>query len=287
MKLIAGCWVSGCLVFGMVCTVLAESPISSDFDDRISLRDGPYSMAPVDRSDRTPQIDGVLVWDNGGFVTHPGAGFDGTDISMASENENTAGANVRQLEDNEFFRIADRFEIVEVTGIVQVSTFGYEPFEAPPAWVSRNLKIWSGAPGESGSEVIFVREYDSLDVVFTGVYRILHLDDFSDVRRPIYEIRWDVTVADDSGPLWLGPGQYWIDWQVFGGETGWSVYVMEPNPDDPDQPSTVLGDALQFRPIGWTALEAATPFSVFGISDELFRDRFEAIEMPKLELSPE
>lgn len=280
MKLISGCWVSGCLMFGLVSTVLAESPFASYFQDRIALGERSQPMIPVARSASTNQVDGVLIWDNGGFVTHLGAGVDGTDISMASEDRNSAGANARQWEDNQYFRIADRFEIVDTVGIVQLSTFAYEPFEAPPTWTSRSLRIWTGVPGEPGSEVLFEREYDILESVFTGAYRILHLDDLTDVRRPIFEIIWDLTTADKAAPLWLEPGEYWIDWQVSGGETGWSVYVMEPNPDEPDQPSTPFGDALQFRPIGWAALEAATPFLVFGISDELFRDRYEALDLP-------
>ncbi len=284
MKLIAGCWVSGCLVFGLVSAVLAKSPGALDFEDRFILGERALQMAPVTRFAESRQTNGALVWDNGGFITHPGAGVDGADISMASQDENSAGSNVRQWEDNEFFRVADRFEVADNVGIVHVSTFAYEPIQASPAWTSKNLRIWSGSPGETDSEVLFEREYDSLDVVFTGVYRVLHLADLTDVRRPIYEVIWDITSADQSAPLWLEPGEYWIDWQVVGGETGWSIYVMEPNPDDLDQPTTVFGDSLQLQPDGWAALNVATPFLVFGLSDHLFSDRFEALGLPETEV---
>lgn len=280
MTRISGFFISGCLISGLVCYSFGEVPDPLDFADRAVLPHSERNLDFLSKWEGRQSTDVLLIWDNGGFVTHPGDGLNGADVSMASEDRNVAGANVRQWEDNEFFRIAERFEIAESAGIVQVSTFAYEPFEVPPAWQSRNLRIWAGMPGEPDSEVLFEHEYETLDAVFTGVYRILHLDELTDTRRPIFEIRWDLTEALDSGPLWLEVGEYWIDWQVVEGETGWSVYVMEENLDEPDQPATVFGDALQLRPVGWTALEVATPFRVFGLSDDLFQDRFEGNGRP-------
>ena len=281
MKVFVGGWVSLCLAFGLVPVGFAGSPEASDFSDRTELAASGHGVALVPAASRGEQADAFIVWDSGGFVTHPGAGVDGADVSMASKDQNTAGDNVRQFEKNEYFRIADRFELSQTTGLARLATFGYEPFVAPPTWTSRNLKIWSGMPGEPDSEVLFERQYSILDADFTGVYRVLHLGDLSDVRRPIYEISWDLTAVDSTAPLWLDAGEYWIDWQVVGGATGWTVYVMQPNPEDPDQPVTPPGDGLQLRPVGWTAIEVATPFLLFGLSEALFQDRFEGLELPK------
>jgi len=278
MNRIAGFMISVCLTFGWVCNGFAGPPDATEFADRAILSGWSPFIPPATPAVRSQLNHAVPVWDNGGFITHPGAGLDGADVSMASKAENSAGSNVRQWEENEYFRIADRFEVTQPAGIVQISTFGYEPLAAPPTWSERSLRIWVGSPSEPESEVIFERQFDGVDSEFTGAYRILHLEDLTDVRRPIYEIRWDVTSAD--APLWLDTGEYWVDWQVVGGETGWSVYVMEANPEDPDQPTTVLGDAIQLRPIGWAPLEVATPFLVFAVFGELFQDRFEAHGAP-------
>ncbi len=281
MKVFVGGLVSLSLAFGLVAENFAGSPEAFDFSDRTELKTGGHVLPPAPAVRRGQPVGGFIVWDNGGFITHPGAGVDGADVSMASEDQNSAGDNVRKLENNAYFRIADRFELSQKTGLLTLSTFGYEPFVAPPTWTSRNLRIWAGVPGEPGSEVLFEREYSILDVQFTGVYRVLHLENLDDVRRPIYEISWDLAVADSAAPLWLEEGEYWIDWQVVGGVTGWAIYVMQANPEDPDYPVTPLGDALQLRPIGWTANEVSTPFLLFGLSETLFQDRFEGLEPPE------
>ena len=221
------------------------------------------------------EANALVLWDSGGFVTHPGAGVDGSDISMASEDVNNAGDNVRKLEDNDFFRGADRFVLDQTYQLVHISTFGYEPLAAPPTWVSGNMKIWKGFPEQEGSILVFERYYSELDLAFSGVYRILHLGDLDDVRRPVYEIGWWLRDPDDGTAPVLDDGEYWIDWQVVGGQSGWSIYVMEANLSEPDQPVTLVGDSHQLRPVGWTPMGVSSAFRVYGYGDEIFRDRFE------------
>jgi hypothetical protein len=282
MKLSSGFLFAVCVLIGLVLPVYADNSFGLGFVDDRTLEDR-IGFAPMlfVRGSGLP-TSAVVVWDNGGFVTHPGAGFEGADISMASEDYNSAGGNVRQWEENEYFRIADSFQIESLSGLVQLSTFGYEPFLASPAWTSVDLRIWRGFPDDPESDILFQRTYDTLDVEFTGAYRILHLDDLADVRRPVFEIRWSLRQEVDLTPLWLEPGQYWIDWKVVGGETGWALYAMEANEEDIDQPLTLPGSAHQLRPVGWTALTVASSFRVFALPNDIFRDRFEAAEQSAL-----
>jgi hypothetical protein len=208
----------------------------------------------------------VVLWDNGGLITHAGMGAGGADASMASEL-NLHGVNVRHYPPDPWFRIADNFTIGSGAAVTSIVTYSYDQGDAN--WSGYRMNIWSGLPGDPGSSILAATT--SATRAFTGIYRVSHgAENLLETDRPIEAITWDL------GTLVLEPGTYWIDWQTWGG-TGtygaWAPPVMEINPEDADDPIMVPGDArhlVQLDGGGWQDLlafmgtTAETPFLVVG-----------------------
>jgi hypothetical protein len=203
------------------------------------------------------------LWNNGGMVTHPGAGPGGVDVSMASQIDppSTAGSNVRDT-----FRLADNFVVTGPGWIVNsIRTYGYETNAVTPGWTGGSLRIWNAEPGTMGASVIFDQTYTSgqMGVTYTNINRVFHgAANISNTARRIHAINFG------TGNLVLNPGTYWIDWNVTGGASGWGNYVMQANPNDPNQPSTVFGDGRQWQGTMWQPTAQAPgveiPFQVHG-----------------------
>lgn len=187
---------------------------------------------------------GVL-WDNGGIVTHPEQGAGGADVSMASVVPNVAGSNVRSSSPAPYRRIADDFT-VGGSGwyLAAVVTYAYETNVAVPSWTGFNANIWDGRPGDAGSGIVAT----SSDAVieFSGAYRVFNgAANLGNTQRPVY------TISFDFGGQHLPAGEYWFDWQVEGGSSAWTVFVMEPDAEAPNDPVTVVGNARHLTPDGW------------------------------------
>jgi hypothetical protein len=203
--------------------------------------------------------NGVL-WNNGGMITHPGAGAGGADVSMAStiDGTSTAGSNALLQPGGPFFRIGDDFTVPAGGWTVgSVHVHGYQT-GGPPTWTGANLNIRSGSVDGP-----IVATATTTDWVWTGIYRVFNgAANLGNTQRPVYRIDFDF------GTLDLDPGTYWIDWQVSGGPSGWAPYVMEPDPAGGINTTTVLDNGQQmFNAAGdWQPLLVApgaeTPFLV-------------------------
>jgi hypothetical protein len=205
--------------------------------------------------------DLVVLWNNGPFVTHPGAGAGGADVSMASSGaHDELGSNVRHAPPAPHFRLADDFTVPAGGWTVRrVVTYGFEFDFAVPNWTRANLNLRSGS-----AEGPIVASATTTNWQWSGVYRVHNgLGNLGNSDRPIYEIRFNFT------DLELAPGTYWIDWQVEGGFGGWGNYVMQP-PLTPGGANTVtvLGNGRWLRGGTWhptlTAPGAEIPFKVLG-----------------------
>jgi hypothetical protein len=209
---------------------------------------------------------GEVLFNNGGIVTHPGAGPGGADVSMASPGLlNVAGSNVRLIPPGPEFRIADDFTVPEGGWTVGlIVTHAYETGQAFPTWSGANMNIRSGS-----FDGPIVASTTTTTWSWSGVYRVFN-NDLLNTQRPVHAIRFDF------GGLELPAGEYWIDWQVQGGASGWAPYVMQPNPDNPNAPITVPGNAQQLTPLGWQLVlgdldppaSAETPFIVYAVGGE-------------------
>jgi hypothetical protein len=221
-----------------------------------------------------PSVAGELLYNNGGMVTHAGLGVGGADVSMASLDVNTAGSNARVSVPNPWFRIADDFsvggDLVLGWNVSTIVTHAYETNSATPTWTGGNLNIWSGRPGDESS-VILASIGEIASVQFTNIYRTFNgAGNVSNVARPIHSLTWDVTAALGAD-LFLEAGSYWIDWQVEGGASGWAPYAMEANPDNLNEPVTLVSNGRQMTSFegaplwqGLAGVGAETPFFVTG-----------------------
>jgi hypothetical protein len=205
----------------------------------------------------------ACAFDNGGIVTHPGAGAGGADVSMASPDpQNLAGSNARlnPTTGGPEFRIADDFTVTAAAGCVlsEVVTHGYQT-GGVPTWTAANINIRSGS---TAGPIVATATTNSW--AWTGVYRVFNgLGNLQNTQRPVYRIVFSFT------DVTLPPGTYWIDWQIVGGASGWAPYVMLP-PDPPGgaNPITVFQNGQQLAAAGWQPLieapGAETPFLIRG-----------------------
>ncbi len=182
----------------------------------------------------------ALLWDNGSLVNQPGAGAGGANVSAIAAGENTYGWGMQSAQGN---RVADDFTIgVGQTWMLSsAEVFGYQTGSTTTSTFSAlSLRIWQGAPGASGSSII----WDSssveqlLTTSFTGIYRTTATD-LTNTARPI------MSLQSGLGGTVLGAGTYWLDWSAAGS--------LSSGPWCPPVPPGNAGNALQQTSTGWVA----------------------------------
>ena len=228
---------------------------------------------PAAMPERAPTGDAILLHDNGAFVTHPGAGPGGADMSRLQNSTLLmtiigAGHSV-----SAGVRVADDFEVTAPSGwnIASVIFFAYQTGSTTTSTIDHvNFRIWDGPPEEPGSTVVFgdtATNRMSL-TSWTNAYRATESAP-NDVTRPIMQ----QTCFID---LHLDAGTYWIDWQSGG--------TLMSGPWAP--PITILGqtttgDALQqvpaapFGPLLDAGSPQGLPFRIYGTTEDIFHDGFE------------
>jgi len=196
------------------------------------------------------------LFDNGPFITHPGKGFGGADVSMASLTVNSGGNNMFKSGTSQYYRCADDFIVKGgAWNVTEIQTYGYAS-NAPkgaPGWTGFDLKIWQGTQPGQGSPVFTTTAAPT--IAFTNVYRTFNgATNLQNTARAVNKLTW-------SGlNLNLPDGQYWVDVQVSGGSSGWWNYVMTVDPNNPDNPITKAGNAYQFSTTNtWVPAVAGTP----------------------------
>jgi len=217
-----------------------------------------------------PAFGQVELYNNGPMVTHPAQGSGGADVSMASLNPNVAGSNARWFADSpfEYYRVADDFTVPanENWTIQTIVVHAYETNAPPgsPGWSRAELRIFDGAGPEQGTQRGSTSTSTSWQ--WTNIYRV-----FNGTGNLLNTARAVNAITFDMGNLQLGPGTYWIDWRGFDGTAVWAPYVMDINPNNPNDPITRPGNARhKINNEGWIAMlrdNAATcelPFIING-----------------------
>ncbi len=174
----------------------------------------------------------ALLWDNGSLVNQPGAGAGGADVSSIVAGEGTFGFGMQTALGN---RIADDFTIGvgQTWTLSSAEVFGYQTGSTTTStFSSLSLRIWQGAPGASGSSIIW--DNSSIEGVlttsFTGIYRT-DVASFSNTQRPI------MSLQSSLGGTVLGAGTYWLDWAATGS--------LASGPFCPPLPTGLDGNARQ------------------------------------------
>ncbi|MEN8224641.1 MAG: T9SS type A sorting domain-containing protein [Bacteroidota bacterium] len=247
------------LVLILLSTAVYGQPKSSDLQKKdiltkhiASLQDVEPGITPVSITGQ-PEFDytrlvtsdatkGIL-YENGPFITHPGAGSGGSDYSQVQDNSLgliTFGFGMQIGSQN---RLADDF-IVTGNWIVSTITFyGYQTESGPPSTINEiRFQIYDDDPSAGGTIIYGDMTNNRLiSSSWTNVWRVQESDPVE--NRPIMEI-----VADASG-LELLPGVYWIEWQAGGsGNSGpWANVITILG-------ETTTGNALQNNNGDWVEI---------------------------------
>jgi hypothetical protein len=196
--------------------------------------------------------------DNGPIITHPGAGAGGLDVSMCSLNPNSSGSNMLLQGVNPYYRVADDWVVPagEEWSVTDLKLQGYVTggVAGNPGWTSYSLRIWKDQMPVDGP-ANFYNGTAAPTIAFLNVYRVFNgVANLLNTQRPVNELTFTF-----NPPLSLPAGTYWFDLQVGGAASGWYNYVMDPNPANPDDPITRVGNAMQRTATGWVGAVAGTP----------------------------
>jgi hypothetical protein len=201
------------------------------------------------------QANATTLWDNGSMITHPGAGPGGVDISRASHNPNSAGANTNgNFVEN--FAVAEDFTVGNSGWEVEsITRFAYD-IDAPGGiarWNAISMEIWKGDLENNTATLIATASSSAYGL--TGINRIYNDGSLSDTSRQIN------TIQGSFFNVTLDEGHYWSVLAISpeNSADAYSPYVMEPNAANPDDPTTVAGNALIRNSGVWHACDFGTP----------------------------
>lgn len=161
------------------------------------------------------------------------------------------------------FRMADDFTLTETVGIESIKFFAYQTGSSTTSTMDMvTLQIWDGDPSNPSSNIVWGDEFDDVmsATAWSGAYRVLD-NALNNTDRPIM-----VQTVETPG-LVLGPGTYWLDWNVSGtlASGPWASPIVI-------EGETVTGNAKQFTPDnGWVNLidsgasaQQGLPFEIYG-----------------------
>ncbi len=166
-----------------------------------------------------------VLYDNGGFITHPGQGAGGADVSQVDSSFFGLGNVVAWQSPGDIYRGAEDFEVPagETWTLDLIRVFAYNSKPAggsvpPSAFTAINMNIWDGDPRDAGSDIV-ASSTTLGETGWTGVYRVepgMLMQD----TMPVYTAE---AVFDQEE---LQEGEYWIDFQIRGGFAV-TPYVMD------------------------------------------------------------
>lgn len=157
----------------------------------------------------------VEIYSNGPFVTNPGAHVSGADVSLA-QDVTYPGYTALGINAGPDFRLADDFLVLanHFWTIDSAVLYAYQTGSGDTDFTDVRLVIWQGEPDSFGAVKVFDGDVSNNLVSSTpGAYRTAQsfgTTQFSDDQRRIKSLL--VAIPD----LVLGPGQYWMDWQLKG-----------------------------------------------------------------------
>ncbi|MEI7982069.1 MAG: hypothetical protein WCI71_10480, partial [Bacteroidota bacterium] len=174
-----------------------------------------------------------LLYDNGPFVTNPGGGVGGADVSLVETPNTSYGFNFNSAA---AYHVADNFVVTDNVAIDSLVFHGYQTNSTlVSTFTGLYIQIWNGDPSLAGSAIIWgdLTTNKLTATYWSGCYRAA---DLTTTARPLMNI-----TAATSG-LILPAGEYWIDFAAVGSLTS--------GPWVP--PITVLGQIETGNAIQWT-----------------------------------
>ena len=198
-----------------------------------------------------------MLYDNGPFVTNPGGGVGGADVSLVESPNTSYGSNCNFAAG---YRVADDFTVPENWTVDSLVFFGYQTNSTlASTFTGLYIQIWNGDPSLPTSTVVWgdLTTNRLTATYWSGCYRAV---DLVTTARPVMANK-----AAVSG-LTLPAGNYWIDYSCTGSLASgpWA------------NPITILGQIVTGNAKQWTGaawadiIDAGSlgakglPFKVYG-----------------------
>lgn len=181
-----------------------------------------------------------VIFDNGPFINAPGAGPDGSDLSVLqseSLNMSTHGAGVQHWVG---YTLADDFTLDEASVIESFAFYAYQTGSTKNSAIDEAyIQIWDGDPREDGQIIWGDMTTNILSATYwTNSYRVSETSIVT--TRPI------MNVTCVTPQLILQPGTYWVQFSLDGTmDNGpWAIPITING-------VTNTGNAIHISPDGW------------------------------------
>jgi hypothetical protein len=204
-----------------------------------------------------------LLTENGSFITHPGAGAAGGDVSAVQTGLGLSdfGFNASSASS---LRISDDFT-VNGTGwdIESITLYAYQ---SPPglSFSAASLQIWDGQPGSGGASVVW-GDTSTNRLATSSPTQIYRAADTSLTNAD----RQIVQLTLDTNGLSLSSGSYWLDFDI-------SSTNSAQIPPVSIEGQTTTGDAMQQSGGTWQDLQDSGTNTAQGVPFEIHGTRSQA-----------
>lgn len=221
------------------------------------------------------QGNNTIMYNNGPIVTHPGAGYNGADVSAIELNAQS-GMTCDQIAG---YTIADDFTLDKPTYIHQIAFYMYEPnaeYFNPDYIEMLFLRIFDGSPKDGGKVIwgdTYTERINKDATAFSNIFRVL-IEDMESPLRPVFRVVGDVNITLPAGTYWIEA----IPCSLIPPYEGGVVYAVPVTRLDEQN----TGNALQRTSEGWIDVvdpnkgPCALPFEVIGkplpLTYEIYRD---------------
>lgn len=266
-----------CLITGLVLTLSALTSLSQVIYDNGSLATGATSKSGVAAPTGTQWAE---VQNNAGNTT---------------ESNTLAGVGCQQIGTTTLNRCADDFVVPfgQMWTISEVRLFAYQTgfAGATSPFIATNIQIWNGRPLAAGSTVIFGDTTTNRLASSTNsnLFRIFNSTTPAPGAAPgTTRIIWQNNVTISPAVV-LGPGRYWIDFQMDAGASGNFTPTNTPvgtrggpffNGAQKITTATTFADILETgNPGGAPDYGAEFPFKLVGTTTGTFTNHAKALDL--------
>ncbi len=198
-------------------SIIAPAPPCTTYDISIAATDNEGHLDNFNTVLTVSPAGSPILFNSGPIVTHPGGGANGADLSALQNTVSLPNIpiamNILGFGGAAPGRSAEDFVVCDPAGwnISTITVYAYQTGSPLTSTItSVTLRIWDGAPGAAGSNIVFGDATTNVmtSTCWTGIYRAT-LTDLLGNTRPIMACVLDVNTA-------LPPGHYWIDYSMSG-----------------------------------------------------------------------
>ena len=224
----------------------------------------------------TPLGTGTMTRASGAAVPGPGvpapAGSQWSELFLGNTSN---GSTVSPSGTTGIFRLADNFTLPQGGRVDSVTAIAYMTGSGDTLFTTGNLRIWNGQPGTAGATVVFgdTTSDHVTSSALTNIYRIFStnnstqggINSLPGTTRRLKEATFT------TGGVNLGPGTYWVDYQLVHATTPATGAVFHPYTTFTDSRGAVGANAIQLTTAtGWVpVLDTGDPAANPDVQQEL------------------